>query len=56
MVEMSTQTEEEEGSTVSSTLMSTHLEDRQEIIMVTQSDETILPNQRSATSIQTVPI
>ncbi len=46
MVEMSTQTEEEEGSIVSFTFMSTQIEDRQEIIMVKQSDEMIVPNQR----------
>jgi hypothetical protein len=55
MVEMSTQTEEEEISAVLSNCLPTQVEDRQEI-MVAQSGEMIDPNQESTISIQTIPI
>ncbi len=54
MVEMSTQTNEEEGSAEFSKFMLTKIEDRQENIMVEQSDGMTAPIQESATSIQTV--
>ena len=43
MVEMSTQTEEEEGSAVFSEFMSTQIEDLQETSMVAQSYGMIAP-------------
>jgi hypothetical protein len=54
MVEMSTQTDEEEVLAVLSNFVPTQVEDRQEI-MVAQSDEMIDPNQESTISIQTIP-
>jgi hypothetical protein len=55
MVEMSTQTDEEEISAVLSNFVPTKVEDQQEII-VAQSGEMIDPNQESTISIQTIPI
>ncbi len=55
IVEMSTQTDEEEVSAILSNFVPTQVEDLQKKIMVAQSDEMIDPNQESAISIQTIP-